>query len=305
MPWSPSASDSSPAVAALEARVRALAREHTATPKFDFDSRVRPLLVAYNRDPAWGRTGVVSLRARDVRVVDAETGELVASGVAGGGRGGGDEGEGGEANGGADADGKGGNRTLSPSSPSSPSSSSPSPWVDFGLRSASTLVDLGDGELEIVEFAWDNLLASSSSSASSSSDSASASPSQQIKASRTGGGGLQLFAPLGPSAPGAMPYELTAQGGGGNGCARPLERPAVLERLAVQVTLDARAAGELLREKGGAQGWVARQAAADATVSVGAGATKAKKKKAAAAVGGKISMSVLFSSFSFFGVFFF
>ena len=69
VPWSPSASDSSPAAAALEARVRALAREHAATPKFDFDSRVRPLLVAYNRDPASGRTGVVSLRARDVRVV--------------------------------------------------------------------------------------------------------------------------------------------------------------------------------------------------------------------------------------------
>ena len=49
--------------AALEARVRELARDHAATPKFDFDSGVRPLVVAYNRDGASGRTGETVARA--------------------------------------------------------------------------------------------------------------------------------------------------------------------------------------------------------------------------------------------------
>lgn len=251
VPWSPTAAESSSAAATLEARVRELARDHAATPKFDFDSRVRPLLVAYNRDGTSGRTGVVSLRARDVRVVDAETGEMVASGVAGdgGGEGGGaDGGRGGGENGDARA------------------TSSSAPWVDFGLRSASALVDLGEGELEIVEFAWDDVLNVGGVSSSSS--------SSKVKASRTGGGGLQLLAPLAPPAPGAMPSELTGR--------RPLER------LAVQVTLDGGSADELMREKSEVQGWVASQAAAAAAAGGGGGAKEA--------VAGKMSMCV----FSFF-----
>ena len=258
VPWSPTAAEASSAAAALEARVRELARDHAATPKFDFDSGVRPLVVAYNRDVASGRTGVVSLRARDVRVVDAESGELVASGVAGDG---GDDGEG--AADGADGRGEanGGNATTNGGARSAP-------WVDFGLRSASALVDVGEGELEIVELAWDDVLDVGSAASSSSS---------KIKASRTGGGGLQLLAPLAPPAPGAVPSELTKK--------RPLER------LAVQVTLDARAADELMREKSEVQEWVARQAAAAAAAAGGGGA-----KKATGAVAGKLSMCV-FSAF--------
>ena len=197
----------------------------------------------------------MSLRARDVRVVDAETGEMVASGVAGdgGGEGGGaDGGRGGGENGDARA------------------TSSSAPWVDFGLRSASALVDLGEGELEIVEFAWDDVLNVGGVSSSSS--------SSKVKASRTGGGGLQLLAPLAPPAPGAMPSELTGR--------RPLER------LAVQVTLDGRSADELMREKSEVQGWVASQAAAAAAAGGGGGAKEA--------VAGKMSMCV----FSFFLSFF-
>ena len=262
VPWSPTAAEASSAAAALEARVRELARDHAATPSFDFDLGVRPLIVAYNRDVSSGRTGVVSLRARDVRVVDAETGELVASGVGVDGGGGEGTADGvGEANGGV-----GGGNDAAAADAGAPSA----PLVDFGLRSASAFVEVGDGEkeLEIVEFAWDDVLNVSGGASSSSS---------KIKASRTGGGGLQLLAPLAPPAPGAVPSELTKK--------RPLER------LAVQVTLDARAADELMREKSEVQEWVARQAAAAAAAAGGGGA-----KKATGAVAGKLSMCV-FSAF--------
>lgn len=256
-PWSPTTgAEASPAAAALEARIRELARDYAATPKFDFDARVRPLVVAYNRDPASGRTGVVSLQARDVRVVDAETGELVASGVAGGGGGGGD----GVADGEEDDGQANGNGSINEAAAAT--------WVDFGLRSASTLVDLGEGELEMVEFAWDDLLSGVSSCAVAASVSASSS-SPIVKASRTGGGGLQLLAPLAPPAPGTVPSELTRK------------RPLV--RLAVQVTLDEASADELMREKSEVQEWVARQASAAAAAGRGT-------KKTTSAVAGKLSM---------------
>ena len=256
VPWSPSAAESSPAAAALEARVRGLARDHAATPKFDFDARVRPLVVAYNRDASSGMTGVVSLRARDVRVVDAETGDMVASGAAV---------EGDEV---AAANGDRANGDNANAGAPSSSAAAPALWVDFGLRSASTLVDPGDGELEIVEFAWYDVVNVGGGGGASPSCSAS-----RIKASRTGGGGLQLLAPLAPPAPGAVPSELTGK--------RPLES------LAVQVTLDSDAADELMREKSEVQEWVARQAAAAAAGGGGA-------KKATLA---KMSMCVFFFEF--------
>ena len=177
VPWSPSAAESSPAAAALEARVRGLARDHAATPKFDFDARVRPLVVAYNRDASSGMTGVVSLRARDVRVVDAETGDMVASGAAV---------EGDEV---AAANGDRANGDNANAGAPSSSAAAPALWVDFGLRSASTLVDPGDGELEIVEFAWYDVVNVGGGGGASPSCSAS-----RIKASRTGGGGLPFMA---------------------------------------------------------------------------------------------------------------